>query len=417
MRRIVAAYTVNRLGTWFGFIALSIAVFDYTHSAIAVGALLLAGQVLPAFVVPVLVARVETSVRRGGLSSLYMFEAATSGLLVALLLTHFVLSATLVLVALDGTAALAASALLRAAAARSAREWTREIQPKAAKDLEEEAERRANAALNIGFAVTFVMGPALAGVVVPTLGTPAALLIDMVSFVICGAMLLDVRPHAEDAESATVAERLRAARAHIGETSRLRRLLVAEAVALAFFEFSPPIEVVYAKASLHAGDSGYGLLLGIWGLGVAAGSVVFARSVGRSLGTLLSASTLAVGVSYIGWAVAPTLALACAAGLIGGVGNGMQWAALISAVQRLTPEKLLGQMMGAVESIGAIAPGVGFALGSGIVALSSPRVAFLVAGIGASLTTLAFVRLRLGGHAQPAGTKPDADAAPPAAVA
>ena len=38
-------YTVNRLGTWFGFIALSIAVYDHTHSALAVAALLLAGQV------------------------------------------------------------------------------------------------------------------------------------------------------------------------------------------------------------------------------------------------------------------------------------------------------------------------------------------------------------------------------------
>ena len=39
LRRIIAAYTVNRLGTWFGFVALSVAVFDHTHSALAVAAL------------------------------------------------------------------------------------------------------------------------------------------------------------------------------------------------------------------------------------------------------------------------------------------------------------------------------------------------------------------------------------------
>ncbi|MGA8364843.1 MAG: hypothetical protein WB709_10020, partial [Solirubrobacteraceae bacterium] len=71
LRRIVVAYTVNRLGTWFGFIALSVAVYEHTHSAIAVAALLVAGQVLPAFVVPALVARVEASSRRGELSALY----------------------------------------------------------------------------------------------------------------------------------------------------------------------------------------------------------------------------------------------------------------------------------------------------------------------------------------------------------
>jgi hypothetical protein len=53
-------------------------------------------------------------------------------------------------------------------------------------------------------------------------------------------------------------------------------------------------------------------------------------------------------------------------------------------------------MMGAVESLGAICPGIGLSLGGAIAALSSPRDAFLVAGIGASLSTIAFVRLPLG---------------------
>jgi MFS family permease len=123
---------------------------------------------------------------------------------------------------------------------------------------------------------------------------------------------------------------------------------------------------------------------------------VFARSIKRSLGILLSASTLAVGLAYLGWAVAPTLEIACMAGLIGGIGNGVQWAALISAVQRLTPQSLQGRMMGAVESLGAICPGIGLSLGGTIAALSSPRVAFLVAGLGASLSTIAFMRLPLG---------------------
>jgi predicted MFS family arabinose efflux permease len=430
LRRIVAAYTVNRLGTWFGFIALAVAVFHHTHSAIAVAALLLTGQVLPAFVTPALVARVEASTRRGELSGLYLFEATATAALAALLLWHFSLAAILLLVALDGTAALAASALLRAAAARSAREWAhahdRDTQEPehlpahtyagqtgiitvagdgnlgadGAIDTREasavDAERRANAALNIGFAVTFTLGPALAGVVVPALGAPAALLIDMVSFVICGTLLLDLKPHVEDAETSSVRARVRASWRYINDAAVLRRLLLIQAVALMFFEFSPPIEVVYAEVSLHAGAAGYGVLLGVWGLGAAIGSIVFARSIKRSLGMLLSASTLAIGVAYLGWAIAPSLALACAAGLIGGIGNGVQWAALISAVQRLTPQNMQGRLMGAVESLGAISPAVGFILGSAITALSSPRIALLVAGIGASLSTIAFVRLPLG---------------------
>jgi MFS family permease len=438
LRRIVAAYTVNRLGTWFGFIALSIAVYDQTASAAAVAALLLASQVIPAFLVPVLVARVETSANRGALSRLYLFEAAATAALAAVVMWHFTLAAVLVLVALDGTAALAASALLRAAAARAAREWSYDRHAQIASppahlppqtyagqagialasgesgltsagfaadgegvDAREasaqEAERRANAAINIGFAITFTLGPAIAGPTVSAFGVPVALLIDVASFLVCGAMLIDLTPHVQDAETASVRARLKAAWDHISSAQTLRRLLVVQAVALVFFEFSPPIEVAYAKTTLHAGDSGYGLLLGAWGLGAAIGSIVFARSIKRSLGLLLSASTLAVGVAYLGWALAPSLAPACVAGLIGGVGNGVQWAALISAVQRLTPERLHAQLMGAVESIGAISPGIGFALGGGIAALGSPRTALLVAGVGATASTIAFVRLPLGG--------------------
>ena len=54
-------------------------------------------------------------------------------------------------------------------------------------------------------------------------------------------------------------------------------------------------------------------------------------------------------------------------------------------------------MMGAVESIGAISPGFGFALGGVIAAAGSPRTALLIAGVGATTCTIAFVRLPLGG--------------------
>ena len=91
------AYTINRLGGWFGLLALVLAVYDHTHSALAVAALLFAGQALPALIVPAVVARVEASKRRGELSGLYLFEAlVTAGL--AVLLSHFSLPVILALV-------------------------------------------------------------------------------------------------------------------------------------------------------------------------------------------------------------------------------------------------------------------------------------------------------------------------------
>lgn len=401
LRRIIAAYTVNRLGTWFGLVALAVAVFDHTHSAIAVAGLFLAAQVLPAFAVPAVVARVEASPRRGELSGLYFFEGAAT-ITLAVLLWHFWLPAVLLLVALDGIAALAASALLRAELARAARaDLTSDTSELT--DSEEqvhEAERKANAALNVAFSATFMLGPALGGVVVAGTGASAALFVDAASFLACGALLIDLRPHVEEAAGQSVRARLGAARRYIEEVPELRKLLLTEAIALVFFESAAPIEVAYAKATLHAGSSGYGLLMTSWGVGVVLGSMVFARAVHRPLGAMLSGGALAVGLGYVGFAAAPSLAVACLAALVGGAGQGVQWASLISAVQRLTRPDLQGRVMGAVESIGALAPAIGLSLGGAMVALSSPRATFLLAGIGACATTAAFLRLSVGGPTQ-----------------
>ncbi len=112
------------------------------------------------------------------------------------------------------------------------------------------------------------------------------------------------------------------------------------------------------------------------------GSLVFARSLRRPLGAMLSAGTFAIGLAYVGFAAAPSLGLACVAALIGGVGNGVELPSLISIVQRLTPQHLHGRLMGAVESLGALCLAIGLPLGGALVALSSPRVAFLVVGLG-----------------------------------
>jgi ENTS family enterobactin (siderophore) exporter len=398
LRRIIAAYTVNRLGSWVGLVALSLAVFDHTHSALAVAALLLAWQALPAFLVPALVARVEASKRRSTLSGLYFFEAVTTAALAAVLLWRFSLPAVLVLAALDGTAALAANSLLRAIVARVARD---QVTPTDSTDRQgksldagaQEAERGANAALNVAFSISFVTGPVLGGAVVAGAGAPAALFLDVGSFLICGAFMLDLYSHVEEAGEDSIRARLRAAWTHINAVPSLRALLVVEAVALVFIQAGGPIEVAYVKATLHGGDRGYGLLVTAWGAGAVLASVLFARASRRPLGMTLSLGIFALGASFVGFALAPSLAVACVAAFVGGAGNGMDWPSLISLVQRMTPQHLHGRLMGAAESLAALSLAFALPLGGALVALSSPRVAFLVLGLGTLMTTVAFVRL------------------------
>jgi hypothetical protein len=409
LRRILTAYTVNQLGTWFGYFALSLGIYDHTHSALAVAGMFVAGRGLPALLAPALVASPRFYEGRGGLSRLYLVEAVAA-LGLAALLWHFWLPGLLVLVAIDGTAALAASALLRASAARVAAEEvaanravtpmeltpihaTGEGHANGDQDAVEVAQRSVNAALNFAFTGTLTVVPPLAGVLVAVAGPPTALLIDAATFVICAALLGRLRVQAEDTGGSSVGKRLQAAWRYLSEVPQLRSLLLAEAFAVVFFASVEPVEVLYAKQTLAVGDRGFGVLMGAWGVGMVLGTIGFARAVRRPLGPLLALGTLLVGLAYLGFAAATTLALACAAALLGGTGNGLQWPSLISAVQQLTPAELHGRLMSVVESIGSLCPAIGFMLGGVITALSSPRVAMLVAGTAATALTALFVRI------------------------
>jgi MFS family permease len=204
--------------------------------------------------------------------------------------------------------------------------------------------------------------------------------------------------HVAEASADSIRTRLVEAWRHVRTVPGLSALILTESVAVVFFAAAEPVEVIYAKATLSGGDLGFGLLLTVWGAGAALGAIVFARSVRRTLGPMLTIGTLLVGGAYLGFAAAPTLAVACCAAVVGGIGNGVQWASFISAVQQLTPPALQGRLMSVVGSINALCPAIGFALGGTVVAVASTRVAMGVSGSVAALATLAFLRLALAGR-------------------
>jgi MFS family permease len=407
LRQLLLSYTVNELGTWLGYVALALSVYDHTHSAIATAGLFIARGLLPALLAPALVARIESSESRGWFARLYLAEAILTAAL-ALLVWQFWLPAVLVLVAADGIAAVAATALMRTAATRIAVSEAEQAGVNAegdgsspssptARRAAELAQRQASAALNVAFMVTLAIGPALGGLLVRATGGPVALAVDAATFLACCGLLIGLRTHVEEVSAESIRKRLDAAWKHTRAVPQLRTLIATEAVAVVFFAAVEPIEVIYAKRTLSAGDLGFGLLLAVWGAGAALGALMFARSVRRTLGLMLTLGTLLVGVAYLGFAAAPTLVVACCAAFVGGTGNGVQWTAFISAVQGLTPAALHGRLMSAIGSINALCPAIGFALGGTIVALASTRAAMVVAGGVATVATLAFLRLMVRG--------------------
>lgn len=369
-RRLALSYAVNELGDWMGIVALSVLVFEQTDSALATTLLFLGNFFFPALLAPLLVVRVERPPPRFVLPAIYAGEAIAFGVLALLAGSgNFSLAAIVVVATIDGVLALAARALTRAVAVAM---------------LQPEGELRpGNAILNVAFTGSAALGPALAGGVVAALGVQSALLLDAVSFYLVAWILLTAGrlPHAEP-EPGALLRRVGAGFGYIRRNATLGRLLGVQAVAFVFFSAVLPIEVIYAKETLGAGDAGYGLLLGSWGGGMVLGSIVFAALRRAPLPALLLFSTLAVGAGYLGMAVAPTLAVACGAAAVGGAGNGVQWVAVISSVQELTVDAMQARVMSVLESIGAAMPGIGFVLGGAIATILDPRAVFFVAGGG-----------------------------------
>jgi MFS family permease len=368
-RRLAVSYAINELGDWMGIVALSVLVFDRTGSAVATAGLFLGTRFLPALLAPIVVARVEQPPPRFALPAIYCGEAAAFAALALLAGGSFSLAAVIAVATVDGTLALTGRSLMRAVIA-ALLEPTGEL-------------RNGNALLNVVLTTGAALGPALAGILIAGFGVQTALLLDAASFYTIAWIVFRTGslPQAKPEDGHT-RERIRAGIAYLRKQSTLRWLLFAQGAAFVFFAAVIPIEVVYAKETLGTGDSGYGIMLASWGGGMVLGSLIFAGAQRVALPILLFFSTLAVGAGYLGLAAAPTLAAACAASVLGGAGNGVQWVSAISAVQELTESAMQARIMSVLWSIGAAMPGVGYALGAATAVLFDPRATFLVAGLG-----------------------------------
>ncbi len=381
-RRLATTYAINELGDWMGIVALSVLVFEATDSPLATAGLFLGTRFLPALLAPFAVTRSEKPPPRFVLPVIYCGETAAFGAL-ALLASSFSLVPVLIVATIDGALAMTGRALTRSVVA-SLLAPTDEL-------------RAGNALLNVSFTAGAALGPGLAGLIVAGFGVQTALFLNAVSFYAIGWILITAGPMPRaEPEEGRMRDRVRAGVAYLREKTTLRWLLIAQGAAFVFFAAVIPVEVIYAKQTLGASDSGYGLMLASWGAGMVLGSLIFAAVRRASLALLLLISTLAVGAGYVALAAAPTLAFACAASVLGGAGNGVQWVSAISAVQELTVAAMQARVMAVLESIGAAMPGLGFAIGGLIAAVASPRTTFLVAGLGV-FAIVALVAPTLGG--------------------
>jgi MFS family permease len=371
---LMLAYTLNELAWSVGTLALAFLVYKRTGSALGSTGFFLLSQVVPGFIAPLLIPRLERLEPRRLLPALYWLEAVLFGVL-AWLTSRFELAPVLVLVLIDGVVALTARSL--AAAVRA--------------DLLKPLGllHEGNALTNTVFSVCFLIGPLIGGAVVAFGGTVSALLANCGLFALIGVTLGLTTLPAHAAHQASPKGRLRAGLEHVRSDPLLRNLLSLQGVGYVFFTISTPVEVVFAEHTLRVGADGYGAIVAAWGGGAVLGSLIYARWARADARILMTGGAVAIAAGLGVLAVAPGLVVALVGAALAGIANGMLSTAFMTETQDRTPRDWMALVTTLMQSIRQISPGLGILIGGVLASAGSSRLAFAFAGVGCLLFAIA----------------------------
>lgn len=162
----------------------------------------------------------------------------------------------------------------------------------------------------------------------------------------------------------------------------VRRLLLAAAAFELFVGAINPVEAGFVIQTLGGTEGELGAVLAAWGVGMVLTGALAGRLTNASLLGAVVASSALQALAVLGMGLAGSIASVLVWSFVGGTGNGIAGLAIMTALQERTPMALQSRLNAAWETVGALAPGLGFALGGIVAATGSVRAVYLVAGIG-----------------------------------
>ena len=337
LRLVFCAQVISFLGDWFVFVALAGYVDDVTDSELLVS-LVLVSFSLPSFLASPLAGPVVDRVdRRRLLVVVSALQAlAASGLLL--------LAEDRIWVAFVFQGAVAALAAFVKPAIDAA-------VPNLARTPDEL--RTANALFGSTWGVMLAVGAGLGGLFSQTFGRTAAIVADVVTFVVAGLLVSLVRrplqQHAVDEPRDPVRPI-----ADMGEAIALARrdpVILALMSSKATFAVGAGVvsQLAVLASDVHgSGDGGRGLLLAARGLGAGLGPFLATRWVRGSVRRVIMLcgwSAIVFSVAYVGAAWAPTLVLAAVCVTIAHLGGGAQWTLSTYGLQLRVDDRVLGRVM------------------------------------------------------------------------
>jgi len=378
---LALATLASGLGTWLAFVALTVDVYDRTHSATWVSALFIA-DFLPAIVIGI---TAGTLVDRMSRRRLMIVSDLVR--VVVFLVLPFAGSAGMI-VALAAVAGFATGFFRPAVYAGL---------PNLVAD---EDLANANSVLQTIENAAWAVGPLLGGVLVAATAPDAAYVINAITFLASAALLTRIPGRLLRAAAAAAGHGywrdLADGFALIRGSRALLTILAAWNVVMLATAGANVSEVVLAKEAFSSGDFGYGLLVGATGIGLAvgsllAGSFLETRALSAVYGGAIGVIALGLGAA----AAAPNVWVAAACVAFVGAGNGAAVVCNALLVQRGAPDELRGRAFTVLMSSNYVVLGVGMLAAGPITDALGPRevwaLAALLSGV-AALIGLAMAR-------------------------
>lgn len=231
-----------------------------------------------------------------------------------------------------------------------------------------------------------VVGPAVAGVLIVTVGTTACFAVNAVSYLAVIVALVLVRPLQATRSAGKAAGGVRAGIRYVASRQQLWLPLAMMAlVGLLAFNFAVILPVL-ARQTFHGSGGTYGLLSTMLSLGSIAGSlgVGFVRHPRR---IYLVAAALAFGVCLTATALAPDVALACAALTLTGAAA-FSFVTLCSTTLQLhSSPAYRGRVMALWVFVYIGTTPIGSALTGWLISLDGPRTALAVGAVACLLAS------------------------------
>jgi MFS family permease len=237
------------------------------------------------------------------------------------------------------------------------------------------------------------LAPVAAGLGVGVIGARGIFAVAAVSLLVAAVVLVAVRgdfsaaPQATDvAVSPSPLEGL----AFLRRDRVLAIIVATGAFAWLTAAYCAIADLPLALDDLGASQVGYGVLVAAWGVGTTLGALG-ARAAITRLGTAraLAVTMVCEGASLAVVSLAPTLALAGATFVVGGLFSGIAATADQLLIQQRVPDGARGRVRAASDAIMSASYAISLGAGGVVVEALGARGTYLVAGVGVALAGLA----------------------------